>query len=385
MIAKLHVVWLGSDLNRANSRNLPDWKVVSGLEKYIWYDSRILTETQLIENENYVRSIGFIPVDISKEKLFESVEIERIYMMETGQLERPGVDKSSMSIRNWGMASDIVRMLILKQHGGFYCDSDIVPYDVSKIDTSSSPILVNTSGEQINNNAIYCGPGSESIINKYLEKVIDAYGGIESNYYYYLLFDFVNMTLSTTGPWVLEEVLEDNYNLMELREDDRYATSWVPSPTLDHGILLQRLTRDIPAMLCCMSRSEGHSCSVKIHRKALGELVSMEADDIVDTQQLPPCLFSQLGKLPEESKVFDILSILDAKLFRFHMYLVKAILENAGKSELFDTIYNRKDLLYGFQWTFSDKKERSMLYYHSFLCTLRDIINGSMEPSLDMY
>jgi hypothetical protein len=238
MTHEVHIIWLGSPLNKTREKYIPGWNKLDDVNLTVWYDSRLLSKDGNVVHMAYLQGNGLTWKDVSQCDVFKGThDVEEIYLNEVGLSIRKGLPDSSRFLKNFGMASDILRMVVLRSYPGFYVDLDIIPYDLRKLDLSHSKVLVNTSGSQISNNAIYMPSNREGlkIVDEYLRRVVEEYVKISSEigFKWYLTIYFVDFTLETTGPWMLEIVLEDilgyeyGWDLAELIEDPRYGSSWI--------------------------------------------------------------------------------------------------------------------------------------------------------------
>jgi hypothetical protein len=232
VITRLHFIWLGSLLTNENSKNVSKWVVENQgckFDIYIWYDGDHFIDQSIEPMENFVKHLNTLSTDKSvylcnireyplmnlsaTDDMKRSIEI---YQYEAGHVVRPGMPDFSKEIRNWGMASDILRMLILYLYGGFYVDIDMVPKRLCEL-VKNKYSGYRTCKEQLcigsytneygqiatNNNAIYYHPESvkgKELILDFFKTVVTRYSWIENNPYWYILMDFRTQTLETSGP-----------------------------------------------------------------------------------------------------------------------------------------------------------------------------------------
>lgn len=101
MIRKIHYVWLGSPEPEAVKQNIAQWaKLNPGYEICAWHDGDI---------------------DLSDSRF--------------GEL--------ALQHKRWGYASDIVRLKVLYEHGGFYIDCDMEPVDaLAKLEPYGDKMII---------------------------------------------------------------------------------------------------------------------------------------------------------------------------------------------------------------------------------------------------
>lgn len=140
LIKRLHFIWLGSPLTLSNSKNVPDWvRINQGCfyNIYIWYDSIMLDDIEsmikFIEYLNTLSSDKMVYLcDVNNYPLLTDEFIYDAYQYELGLKPRPGINPLANEIKNYGMATDVLRMCILKLYGGFYMDLDMTPTKLCK-------------------------------------------------------------------------------------------------------------------------------------------------------------------------------------------------------------------------------------------------------------
>jgi hypothetical protein len=246
IIKKVHFIWIGSPFNDSRIiRNLRNW-ILSQTEKiemFLWYDSHFLTSKEIdmmVDASKIVNldcSQNLIFVDVRECLLVETRKRKRgqqmrykphkdlinEYEYESGLKGRPETGKLLSFIRNWGYATDILRTIILLNHGGFYFDVDMNPIDINSyrkdFDIKTCPsgfgISVNDSKTislsypldhnkfyTIITNALYLdinNPEGVSLAEKYAKNIRDNSKIIRKNEYWYLLLSYISSTIYTTG------------------------------------------------------------------------------------------------------------------------------------------------------------------------------------------
>lgn len=281
IIKRLHFIWIGSPLNSSNSKHVENW-VTENVECkdydiYIWYDSKLLDSKQEEEMLNYIININddqsrVFMCDIRKYPIFSDVfgPLNEIYEYEVGIQLRPGMNEYTREIRNWGMGTDILRLIILYLYGGFYFDVDIFSKKMcdesifnKKMVTGSGKrfefmtcfgnFCINSfdeeEGRTVSNNAIYYNPlgkklfsatKNSEIMEFLLRKVFLGYKNLMDNYYHYLLFSYRQDTLFLTGPGLFRDELESQ--TIEFSEDFQ-GSSWTIKN--EHYPLLVELLYDL--------------------------------------------------------------------------------------------------------------------------------------------
>jgi hypothetical protein len=136
LIRRLHFIWLGSPLNYINAKNIPKWVTINQgcqYQIYIWYDSNMLDNDGIKLNLEYIQYLNDLSsnhiylCDVRSYRLFYDDFIFNSYEYELGLQPRPGINPLASEIKNYGMATDVLRMCILKLYGGFYMDLDMTP------------------------------------------------------------------------------------------------------------------------------------------------------------------------------------------------------------------------------------------------------------------
>jgi hypothetical protein len=282
VIKRLHFLWIGSPINSSNSKHVKDW-VVENIECkdyniYVWYDSIFLNSDQEKEMLDYIISLSgdesrVFLCDIRKYPIFDEYfkPLIEIYEYEVGLNVRPGMKDYTRKIRNWGMGTDILRLIILYLYGGFYFDVDLFSKkmcDDSIFNTQTlkegnktfnfitclGNFCINSfeeeeEGSTVSNNAIYYNPQGKNFFNKttnteimgfLLKNIVSDYRILMDNYYHYLLFDYRQDTLLLTGPGLLRDQLE--FQVINFPEDFQ-GSSWTIKD--EHYPILVELLYDL--------------------------------------------------------------------------------------------------------------------------------------------
>lgn len=307
LINKVHFIWLGSSLNQTRAKNIPKWIIANdgcNFDFFIWYDSALISKAEEQETVDYVNSwahpniflcdIRKYPImDIALDNNFvRSIEA---YNYESGLWSRAKINPVAHSIKNWGFASDVLRMLILYLCDGFYIDTDMEPirlceyfadkkikscpirFCMTGIQKPPTTVVDYDNGEKIgvattNNNALYYDAVFDldySRMKEYFKIVAQRYDWLKDDYYHYLLMNFVWGTLFSSGPDVVDIILEiatykSRYNIVYnnqsdhilrlFREDPLVARiSWTVKKENYHAlsILLIDLFSDKDALMRC--------------------------------------------------------------------------------------------------------------------------------------
>lgn len=271
LINRLHFIWLGSALTPTNSKNIPKWIVINKdcqMKIFIWYDTLLLDDQEMNQTRSYLEHLQQLTsntvylCDVNHYNLFQDDQLFDAYQYELGIRDRPGINPLAREIRNYGMASDVLRMCILKHYGGFYMDLDMTPtnlciyhrsdrikscplrfciaisetpqyhsqylrnmyenydnyYDYRSIygnevfededEDYTEYALENGMEQGIINNGLYYDPSTDNkgYIDRYFELFKSEYRRIiESNFYGYFL-DFRGTTIKVSGPGVFSKL-----------------------------------------------------------------------------------------------------------------------------------------------------------------------------------
>lgn len=118
----VHFVWVGNPLPTKYQDNIKNWRDMNpDYEIKLWIDRDLLTTEQLEEMKKYAEKNKITLVDI----------VDKI-----NDENNPVWSKADLSVyydnvvgenRNWGIASNVLRMHILFEEGGLYLDTDISP------------------------------------------------------------------------------------------------------------------------------------------------------------------------------------------------------------------------------------------------------------------
>lgn len=257
IIKKVHFIWIGSPFNDSRIvKNLQKWVLVQSepIEMYLWYDSHFLTPeeiemmTKALEIINFGSKQKMTLLDIRETLFLRDKKRKRGFKMiykpskvlldeyeyESGLKGRPETGKLFSFIRNWGYATDIMRMIILLNNGGFYFDVDIEPCDISQyrkdflIKTCPSGFGFGTNDERdiflsypLDNNkfytiitgALYLNINNRegvSLAEKYAKTIERNTKIIRKNEYFYLFLSYISLTIYTTGSMAVTRSIEPN-------------------------------------------------------------------------------------------------------------------------------------------------------------------------------
>ena len=270
LIKRLHFIWIGSPLTLDNAKNIPGWIEINkgcGYDIFIWYDSKLsMTDVELFDGAYYC--------DINQYSLFNDEFIYDAYAYETGLIPRPGINSLTREIKNYGMATDVLRMCILELYGGFYMDLDMTPTRLCEyrsnnrikscplrfcISLSSKPTyndeyfhiyddydnsynehtdiydIENGVDNGIINNGLYYDPSFSHYIDLYFSKFRYNYAKIMECHYYGYFLRFQTATIDVSGPGIFSSLFIKDKNLSSYKailrdivEDPVQSThSWV--------------------------------------------------------------------------------------------------------------------------------------------------------------
>ncbi|MCG8533116.1 MAG: hypothetical protein MI749_21015 [Desulfovibrionales bacterium] len=140
---KLHFIWVGTQLPRVNAQNMLKWMFANVLyEVFLWTESAQIESTA----GTVANALG----DYVLEGRVENIKIEQVPVGVIVHVDTPENIPYTMTIaaitsvpaiggdatilfeeletmRNYGAASDILRLWILYEHGGVYLDFDVFP------------------------------------------------------------------------------------------------------------------------------------------------------------------------------------------------------------------------------------------------------------------
>lgn len=317
LIPKLHFIWIGSELNNSNSKNVPKWvKENQGCNYniYIWYDSHFFDSIDpIVSMLKYIKTLNKLSkdnslylCDIRNYPIMElklAKNILKAYEYEVGLKVRPKMPKYTREIRNWGMGSDILRILILYLYGGFYMDVDMEPTKLCDLEPFINPYEIDgnkyyiktcknsicmswTVDDEYINNGLYYHPDGRlkgwykiddngeiddmdymdyldlyykdsydpdnaidandniEVMEMFFEKSWARYKSIMKNYYYYILYNYYNDTLDTFGPGMLLNYFNGRLRFNRFHEDlENHSSSWTHKR--DVRLILVRLLTDL--------------------------------------------------------------------------------------------------------------------------------------------
>jgi hypothetical protein len=263
LIEHVHFIWLGSFLTKKGEENIRKWVVdyYCGFKFYLWYDALLIEEDEISKFKSFARECNDtinIRYFENEDKVMEDPVIHvcdfrqyihpedmvsgpvpifrllEIYNGESGFITRAGLDDYTKDIKNWAMASDVLRYIILYMFEGFYMDVDILPVNLceyfkdKKIKTCPVSFCINDrhpknefdydkgvphhvreEGYFIfdNNNALYykSNKDHDRVMIKVLSGLYDLYRkNVLDNFYYYVFGGSVSITVKTTGPLFLD-------------------------------------------------------------------------------------------------------------------------------------------------------------------------------------
>jgi len=215
VVNNLHFIWVGGSIPGKYLDNINNWVNVNQtcpFNIYLWYDSKfsmtdeiIESQIELLNSDNNVNRIWVVDIRASlSDVLDRNPELEKFYEMEVGLQSRPLNIVGNNKVRNWGLGTDIIRLLILSKYGGFYCDVDIVPIDLCKYrGVCELKFCANNIDEVPINNVLYYDirdNQATKLITEYLNNILSRYRTFYNNELKYLTTDYESMTLNTTGP-----------------------------------------------------------------------------------------------------------------------------------------------------------------------------------------
>ena len=208
-ILKVHFIWIGGILPEEESENIRGWlELNSGYEFNLWYDSRLTK----ISHDIYQQMIGsdIILRDITLYNFFRNRQLKFAYETEIGLVKRK-IYNLNPPLVNYGFATDILRLLILKRYKGFYIDVDIMPVDLSTVKICGLRFCFGQIDNTLSNASIYYDGSKDSTkaLNELLRNLISYIKEFYQNRQVEYPFNWENDTLSTTGPIAINKGLQD--------------------------------------------------------------------------------------------------------------------------------------------------------------------------------
>jgi mannosyltransferase OCH1-like enzyme len=143
---KVHFIWVGNIIPEQYLRNIIDWRNLNpDIMFFLWIDYRTIRETKrntinfynkLIEHNIKLLDVSDVFRQITNDQMLQNTTL--IYETEVGLRPRvllgdENIILNNMNTKNYGMASDILRILIVKYYGGFYLDTDLVPTIITQL------------------------------------------------------------------------------------------------------------------------------------------------------------------------------------------------------------------------------------------------------------
>lgn len=427
LVKCLHMIWIGSELKESNSKNIRKWVSSNQgchFDILIWYDSKLITqeeETRMIEyivdlnrlstdNSTYLCDIRNYPIL----ELGSGMNVTQIYNCETGIWPRPFVNPIAIKIRNYGMASDVIRALILYWYSGFYVDIDMVPVRLcdynkdKKVRSCPSTLCMTNAGISPSNNSIYYATWKDkdqADLTLLLTEMANRYELIKFKYYRYLAVEYISATIDTTGPSVYRDILNfrptnsEQWQLKGFDEDKEQSThTWfLNKEKLQIKIaLMYDIVSDIGICLSIVLTDNGEAGEAGDVKYGSLENMSLLAytlerlkdnDDIFDLSPLPTL----------EEKFDSGTSSKWDNLFTPNYYLkeldatnpaCKTILQILHSDSILKSIYNQNNidilrplLQYGMNITDIDDRRISFkIIYEGILETMKNVFSSILKP-----
>ena len=213
----VHGIWIGKLIDNSNLDNFIQWRKLNKNFNFIlWFDSLLLFKYNVskrkfnkIKEELEKHNIKFNDINTILEK--ESKKLIKIYKTEVGLLSRENVEDKYLNIRNYGMATDLLRLVILKNCKGIYIDVDLIPTPVEcffkelKIVDSLYVSSKSKFGPPFTNSLLFFNGNKKGFINKIINKIIELLNlnlyNNKDNYLDYLTGKyFKDITVAFSGP-----------------------------------------------------------------------------------------------------------------------------------------------------------------------------------------
>lgn len=114
---KIHLIWLGSDIKVEHYKNIISWKVFNPCyEVNLWIDKKLLVGEEFGSDYKAITQFA----DMNGMRVRDVDEV--IYLLIDQNVYFNSVVGED---RNWGLASNVLRFVILAYEGGIYADTDI--------------------------------------------------------------------------------------------------------------------------------------------------------------------------------------------------------------------------------------------------------------------
>jgi mannosyltransferase OCH1-like enzyme len=233
---KVHFIWVGNIIPEQYLRNIIDWRNLNpDIMFFLWIDYRTIRETKrntinfynkLIEHNIKLLDVSDVFRQITNDQMLQNTTL--IYETEVGLRPRvllgdENIILNNMNTKNYGMASDILRILIVKYYGGFYLDTDLVPTIITQlIPKKKTDFLYASFNNMFSNQLIYFNSSNYKIINDIIQfitnnVIINLYNNTW-NYTRYLSEGefFREFTVTNTGPAMLDNIAYTNNSIRKL-------------------------------------------------------------------------------------------------------------------------------------------------------------------------
>jgi len=118
----LHFVWVGNPIPEKYQKNLRKWRKKNpDYEINLWVDGDLLTKDELEKIKKFCKAIKINVVDVVDK--IEDPTNKTWYKRDLGGYYDSVIGEN----RNWAIASNFLRALILEEAGGIYLDTDVYP------------------------------------------------------------------------------------------------------------------------------------------------------------------------------------------------------------------------------------------------------------------
>ena len=263
----IHAIWLGKILPDKYLANIIEWQKLNPNAIFtLWIDSRIIIGSKSNIDKFYsklqINNINCSDIDtifkLIPDSSIKSL-IDLVYNTEIGLYKRSFYITSDVQFclnkrknnrfKNYGMATDILRLLILKYYNGLYIDVDLEPTYISAIiskNINNTNHLYVMSNIAYSNSLLYFNNSDHIKINNVIEFILNhIITYLYRDYKRYIRYlttsvDFKELTVSLSGPRVydlIDQQFKDNPVIIPLNSwiDEKQSLkehTWVGNNTL---------------------------------------------------------------------------------------------------------------------------------------------------------
>lgn len=234
---KIHFIWIGTIIPDEYLNNIIRWRELNlNMTVCLWIDQRTIDDTRenimnfyrkVVQHNIKLLDVAEVFNKITDQRILQ--EVTQIYETEIGLIPRvllgdENIVLEDLHIKNYGMATDILRILIVKYFKGFYLDTDLIPTDLNPfVPRNKRSFLYAAFKDRYSNSFLYFNSSNYEKIDTILRYIIDTvirdlYEN-KSNYINYLtdMDIFTESTVTMTGPQAYD-LLQENVGLNLLQK-----------------------------------------------------------------------------------------------------------------------------------------------------------------------